>query len=38
MVEIHQYIRDGFEYHVITGNRNRTSNTGQRTLPSFKKI
>lgn len=37
MQEIHQYIRDGFEYHVITGNRSRTAATGQRSIP-MKKI
>lgn len=24
--EIHQYIRDGFEYHVLSGNRGKTGN------------
>jgi len=37
MQEIHQYIRDGFEYHVITGNRSRTAATSQRSIP-MKKI
>jgi hypothetical protein len=37
MQEIHAYIRDGFEYHVMTANRSRTAATAQRVIP-MKKI
>jgi hypothetical protein len=38
--EIHQYIRDGFEYHVLSGNRGKAGQPAQQVRPNqqLKKI